>query len=69
MLLLAYLGFGGERTDVGAHVTGFAVGLGLGWALARWFEPVPRGHAAQWVYGGLAAALVALTWELALGRG
>ena len=54
VLLLAYLGFGGERTDVGAHVAGFAAGLGMGWPLARWFDRVPRGPGAQWVYGGLA---------------
>ena len=30
ILLLVYLGFGGERTDVGAHVAGFAVGAVLG---------------------------------------
>lgn len=69
VLLLAYLGFGGERTDVGAHVTGFAVGLGLGWALARWLKRVPRGPRAQWVYGGSAVALLALAWALALGMG
>ena len=69
VLLLAYLGFGGERTDVGAHVMGFAVGLAVGWALARWFDRVPRGPWAQWAYGGLAVSLVALAWELALGTG
>ncbi len=52
VLLLAYLGFGGERTDVGAHVMGFAVGLAVGWALARWFDRVPRGPWAQWVMVG-----------------
>jgi membrane associated rhomboid family serine protease len=66
VLLLAYLGFGGERTDVGAHVTGFAVGLGIGWALARWFDRVPRGPRAQWVYGGLAIGLIAIAWMIAL---
>jgi rhomboid protease GluP len=33
ILLLVYPGFGGERTDVGAHVAGFAVGAVLGWAV------------------------------------
>jgi rhomboid protease GluP len=66
VLLLAYLGFGGERTDVGAHVAGFAVGLGTGWALARWLERVPRGPRAQWVYGGVAIGLVLLAWAIAL---
>ena len=67
VLLLAYLGFGGERTDVGAHVAGFAVGLGFGWALARWHELVPRGTRAQWGYGGLAAALLLVSWAIAVG--
>ena len=66
VLLLAYLGFGGGRTDVAAHVAGFAVGLGIGWALARWLDLVPRGLPAQWLYGGAALGLVALAWALAL---
>ena len=31
VLLLAYTGTGGERTDVVAHLTGFLAGLGTGW--------------------------------------
>ena len=33
VMLLVFLGTSGERTDVGAHVAGFAVGglIGLGW--------------------------------------
>ncbi|MFO1046534.1 MAG: rhomboid family intramembrane serine protease [Geminicoccaceae bacterium] len=69
VLLLAYLGFGGERTDVGAHITGFVVGLAAGWSLARWWQLVPRGPRAQWAYGGLALALVAAAWGLAFGLG
>ena len=67
VLLLAYLGFGGERTDVGAHVAGFAVGLAVGWVLARWYERVPRGPRAQWRYGGLAAGLLLWSWAIAIG--
>lgn len=67
VLLLANLGFGGERTDVGAHLTGFAAGLTVGWALARWSEFVPRSQRAQRVYGGLIVALIAVAWGLAFG--
>ena len=66
LMLLAYLGFGGERTDIGGHVAGFvsgcALGLGLAWA-ATW---VPQAPAAQRVYGASALGLIALAWLLAL---
>ena len=68
VLLLAYLGFGGERTDVGAHVAGFAVGLAIGWALARWLDRVPRGPQAQWLYGWLAWVSALMAWMLATSR-
>jgi len=35
IVLLAYTGTGGERTDVVAHLTGFIAGLLLGWAGSR----------------------------------
>jgi membrane associated rhomboid family serine protease len=66
VLLLAYLGFAGERTDVGAHVAGFAVGGLLGLALGRWGDRVPRGPGAQLGYGLLAAGILALAWLRAL---
>jgi membrane associated rhomboid family serine protease len=69
VLLLVFLGFGGERTDVGAHVAGFAVGGLLGLALSRLGHRVPQGPRAQWCYGGAAVALVALAWALAIGSG
>jgi rhomboid protease GluP len=66
IMLLAFLGFGGERTDVGAHVAGFAVGLGIGFALAHGAARVPQGARAQRIYGALACGLFALAWLLAL---
>jgi rhomboid protease GluP len=65
-MLLAYMGVGGERTDVGAHVAGLATGalFGLGLALAG--DRLPKGVGAQRAYGGLAMALLTLTWLLAL---
>ena len=69
VMLLAYLGFGGDRTDVGAHVAGFAVGgvLGLGFALAG-----PACRREPWpsaLYAAVAGCLLALAWTLALQRG
>ena len=67
ILLLVHLGFGGDRTDVGAHVLGFLIGAGLGWALARWPEHAPQDERAQWIYGGVALGLIVLAWGVALG--
>ena len=66
VLLLVHLGFGGERTDVGAHVAGFAVGCGLGFVLARFAAWVPQGPRAQRLCGLVACGLLALAWLLAL---
>jgi rhomboid protease GluP len=66
VMLLAYLGFGGERTDIGGHVAGFAAGAALGVGLAYAGDRVPQGAGAQWIFGGAALALFALAWLLAL---
>ena len=66
VMLLVYLGFGGERTDVGAHVAGFAVGGVLGLALAHFSAHVRQGPRAQRLYGLLSCSLVSLAWLLAL---
>jgi rhomboid protease GluP len=66
VLLLVYLGFAGERTAVGAHVAGFAVGGVLGLVLGRWGDRLPRGPGAQLACGLLAAAILALAWLRAL---
>jgi len=68
-MLLAYLGFGGAQTDVGAHVAGFAVGAVLGLVLGRWAQHLPQGRLAQLVYALLAGALLGLAWLLALHAG
>jgi rhomboid protease GluP len=69
VMLLAFLGTGGERTDVGAHVAGFAAGWATGFALAHASGHLPTGAAAQRAYGGAAACLLTLAWLLALLRG
>ena len=66
IMLLAFLGFGGERTDVGGHVAGFVAGGALGFALAHAGDRLPQGARAQQIYGALACALFALAWLFAL---
>jgi hypothetical protein len=65
VILLGFTGAGGERTDVLAHLTGFAMGALAGVAHATW--RVPRGVVAQVVTGLLALAFVGVAWMLALG--
>jgi len=65
-MLLAYLGFGGERTDIVGHVAGFLAGGALGAGLALGAGRLPRGRRAQWAGGAGALALFALAWILAL---
>lgn len=65
VILLGYLGFGGERTDVLAHITGFLAGALLG------AIPLPRpehalaGRGAQWLAGSSALLLFVLAWRSA----
>jgi len=65
VILLGFTGAGGERTDVLAHLTGFAMGAlaGIAHATLR----IPRGRVAQWTCGGLALTGLLLAWWLALG--
>jgi membrane associated rhomboid family serine protease len=65
VILLGFTGAGGERTDVLAHLTGFAMGALAGVAHATW--RVPRGSVAQAAAGLLSLALVTIAWVLALG--
>ena len=66
IMLLAFLGFGGERTDVGAHVLGFGVGAAAGFALGRAGHRVPHGPDAQQVYGVIVCGILLLAWFMAL---
>ena len=65
-MLLAYLGFGGERTDIVGHVAGFVAGGVLGAGLAFGGPRLLQGARAQWACGTAALALFALAWLLAL---
>lgn len=69
VMLLAFLGTGGERTDVGAHFAGFAVGGAGGAALGLIGKRVPQCRGAQYVYGAAALALLCIAWLLAAGIG
>ena len=64
VILLGFTGAGGERTDVLAHLTGFAMGslAGLAHATLR----IPRGRVAQTLSGVAALAVLALAWAKAL---
>ena len=66
--LLAFLGTAGERTDVGAHVAGFAVGVACGVVLHLAGSRLPAGRRAQFIYGAAAIALWGATWGLALAN-
>ncbi len=59
--LLAYTGVGGERTDVLAHFTGFAAGVGCG-LLASSFDIRRLGQSGQVICGCLALWLLAYAW-------
>lgn len=59
--LLAYTGVGGERTDVVAHFTGFAAGVGGG-LLASTFDIRRLGKSGQIICGGFALWLLAYAW-------
>jgi rhomboid protease GluP len=65
--LLAFTGTGGANTDLGAHLFGFIVGLGLGLLIAR-FALVDwlRSAHVQLVCGALAAMLLVAAWYVAL---
>ena len=64
--LLAFLGVGGERTDVLAHLAGFVTGAMAGW----WHGRASRGAALrgrrQLLIGVLAIAVVVAGWWIAL---
>lgn len=66
VILLGFLGAGGERTDVVAHVTGFASGCLLGFVLGKIPEHRFESRALQLTTGAFSLATVAIAWLLAL---
>jgi membrane associated rhomboid family serine protease len=67
VFLLAFTGAGGERTDVLAHLTGFAMGALAGVVHAS--RPAPRGAAVQLVAGVASIAVIVVAWACALALG
>ena len=65
LALLMYTGTGGPNTDIGAHLLGFVMGFASGMLLIR-FGPVPMDRHAQIVAGLAAAALILISWPIAL---
>lgn len=66
IMLLAFLGFGGEQTDVLAHIFGFGSGLAFGFVLAALDRLWSTNSRAQ-VWGACAAgATTALAWLCAI---
>jgi membrane associated rhomboid family serine protease len=66
VMLLVFLGFSGERTDIGAHVAGFATGGVMGFILAPPANRLKNDRCVQCVSGALACGLFFLAWLLAL---
>lgn len=69
VLLLSFLGVGGERTDVSAHVTGFLSGLVGGWLASHLPGAWLTSEKLQWAAGLIAGGLVMLAWGAALTFG
>lgn len=68
VVLLSLIGLGGERTDVGAHVTGFLAGLLIGWCTSRLPDDFLASRRVQIVSGCIASAIVLAAWAIAIGH-
>ena len=66
VVLLSYLGAGGARTDVLAHVTGFLSGALLGALYGKLGDRMVLAAGIQFLLGMGALAVLALAWTLAL---
>ena len=69
ILLLAFLGFGGDgRTDIFAHILGFATGLLFGWYASRFELNWLDSPKVQQFSAGAAVLLLFFSWSLAVSR-
>ena len=64
--LLAFTGSGGERTDLLAHLLGFAVGAMAGLALSHARLPAPGNDRPQWWTAAAAGIVLCASWAMAL---
>jgi rhomboid protease GluP len=69
VILLGFLGSGGENTDLVAHALGFTVGVTFGVLVALPRVSVALAHIPEWLSGLLALCSIVLAWGLALLRG
>lgn len=60
--LFGFLGVGGERTDVGAHLMGFVCGLAIGACGCRMPKHWVRSLAVQLVCGAVVILVFAIAW-------
>jgi len=68
LALLAFLGSGGERTDIGAHFFGLAVGLAGGLILrSQKAKTIRNSTTMQIILGILACSAAWISWSMALG--
>lgn len=58
--LLAYTGTAGANTDIGAHLMGFASGLGFGFVFARW--RIPTARTVQVIAAAAACCVIVVAW-------
>ena len=65
IMLVAFLGVGGERTDVGGHVAGFVAGIGLGLAAAYLPERLRTSGQVQRLCAAGAVAWLGAAWLMA----
>jgi membrane associated rhomboid family serine protease len=63
--LLAFLGVGGERTDVLAHLAGFVSGAIAGWWHGRASRGVPLRGGRQLLLGLVTIAVIVAAWSMA----
>jgi rhomboid protease GluP len=66
VILLGFLGAGGERTDVVAHITGFASGCAIGMLFGKTREQRFDSRILQLLAGAFAIATIGVAWLFAL---